>query len=191
MAFEKKFGKSLKNKWCLRIETAHPDEDAYDGVVIYDKTDFVALREEKDFEFDGVVIIQKKFVKGIRDANFEKCINKILRHNGEIEKISAPEWINGCESIKELFASIKRRDIWAGIEIVFNKQTDSAFYLGPITRVGAKDFFIKCYDAEGEWEKEYELSYDEVFRVEFDSKYCNHFNKYMRWKDGSGKVRNH
>ncbi|MBK7994094.1 MAG: hypothetical protein IPK14_11925 [Blastocatellia bacterium] len=41
-------------------------------------------------------------------------------------------------------------------------------------------FFLKCYDASGKWEKVYKINYDEVFRIEFDSKYCNRFNHYMK-----------
>ena len=123
----------------------------------------------------------KKSING--DRRHEKSLN-----NGEIEKIEVPEWIAGCENIKEVIASIKRRDIWAAIGTLFNEQTDSALYLGPITRTGTENFFLKCYDAAGEWEKEYELSYDEIFRIEFDSRYCTHFNKYMRSKGGNGKA---
>ena len=76
-----------------------------------------------------------------------------------------------------------RLNIWPGVEILFNEK--AAFYTGPITRITDDSFSIKCYDAAGKWEKVYELSYEEVFRLEFDSRYCNHFNAYMRSKNGT------
>ncbi len=192
MSLKKKINKSLKNKWRVRFETSHPDKDAYDGVVIYDTSDFVALHEEENFEFDGVVIISKAFIQKIRDNKYDKCCNEIIRQNGELEKIASPDWIEDCGSIKQIINSLKDKDIWAGIEIVFErkKKIKSSFYLGPITHIGEKFFRLKCYDADGKWEKEYELLYDEIFRIEFDSNYCNHFNKYMKLKQENGKIRN-
>ena len=37
-----------------------------------------------------------------------------------------------------------------------------------------------CYDAASKWEGGYEINYDDVFRIEIDSKYCNYFNDYMK-----------
>lgn len=191
MNIETKIDKSLKQKWCIRFETLHPDEDAYDGVVIYNKPDFIALFEEEDFEFDGVVIIPKKFIKKIRDGKYDKCCNEILRQNKEIEKVFSPEWIESCDNLHQIISSLKQNDIWAAIEIVFDNQTKSALYLGPITHIGAKNFRIHCYDAAGKWEKEYKLSYEEIFKIEFDSKYCNHFNRFMKSKSLNEKLPDH
>ena len=191
MNFEKKINKSLENKWCVCFKTSHPDKDALDGVVICNKSEFIALREEVDFEFEGVVIIPKRFIKKVRDGKYDKCCNEIIRQNGEIEKINAPNWIDSCDNLNQLFTSLKQYEIWAGIEIVFDKEKKSAFYIGPITRVGAKNFYIKCYDAAGKWEKEYKLSYKEIFKIEFDSRYCNHFNNFMKSKEGNGKIKKH
>lgn len=188
MNLENKFNESLKNKWCVRFKTAHPDKDVYDGVIIYNKSEFIVLHEEEGFEFDGFIIIPKKFIKKIRDGKYEKCCNQIIRQNGEIENLSAPDWIASCNNIRQLIKALKSEEIWAGIEIVFNQETKSAFYIGPITRIGTKNFYIKCYDATGKWEKEYKLSYQEIFKIEFDSKYCNHFNKFMKSKEGNGKT---
>jgi hypothetical protein len=58
-------------------------------------------------------------------------------------------------------------------------------FIGPITEVGSEQFSLRCYDAAGRWEKVYELRYDEIFRIEFDSQYCNHFNEYMKAKGGN------
>ena len=56
----------------------------------------------------------------------------------------------------------------------------SAFYLGPIQEVTKEYVSILCYSASGRWEKVYKLPLSDVFRLEFDSPYCNLFNRYMR-----------
>ena len=73
---------------------------------------------------------------------------------------------------------MKRYRIWPAIETIYN--SEGAFYIGPITSISNDTFGLYCYDAEGKWEKEYELGFADVIRLEWSSKYCTHFNKYMR-----------
>jgi hypothetical protein len=184
MGLAQKYRKSLNEKWCLRLKTKHPDGDDYDGVITHIKQGFIVLREERDFEFDGVIIIPKKFIKGVRDNKYEACANQILHENGAIKKLRSPRWIGSCDALPQVLMTMMKRGIWPGVEIVFDDGKDSAFYIGPITRVEDGRFFLKCYDAAGNWERVYELNYGEVFRVEFDSKYCNYFNAYMKSRNG-------
>jgi hypothetical protein len=92
MNLEKKINKSLEKKWRVRFKTTNPDKDNYDGVVICNKDDFIVLQQEESFEFDGLVIIPKKFIKNVRDGKYEKCCNEILVQNGQLEKIT----VNNC-----------------------------------------------------------------------------------------------
>lgn len=178
----RKYEKSLASNWSIRVKTKDQIGDNYDGVIFNIKEDFIALREERDFEFDGIIILVKKFIKSCRDGKIEKCCNEILKINDEIKKIDKPEWLNNCENIKQVLEKMMERDIWPGVETLFklNKKVQTAFYLGPITNCDKMSFFLKCYDASGKWEKVYKINYDEVFRIEFDSKYCNRFNHYMK-----------
>lgn len=183
MNLESKYKKSLKNKWCLRFETFHPDEDSYNGVVVLNKPHFIVFQDEASFEFDGFIVLPKRIIKGIRDGKFEKCLNEIIRQNQTIEKLSLPDWIASCDTIQQIVTELMTLDIWAGVETIFKNGKDSAFYIGPITKTTDEQFSLKCYDAAGKWEKEYWLEYDEIFRIEFESKYCKYFNAYMQSKD--------
>lgn len=183
----RKCEKSLARNWSIRVKTKDQIGDNYDGVILNIKENFIALREERDFEFDGIIILVKKFIKSCRDGKIEKCCNEILKINGAIQKIDKPEWLNDCENIKQVLEKMMERDIWPGVETLFklNKKVQTAFYLGPITNCDKMSFFLKCYDVAGKWEKVYEINYDEVFRIEFDSKYCNRFNHYMKNRNGA------
>jgi hypothetical protein len=185
MSIAEKYRKSLDEKWCLRFKTRHPDGDIYDGIVTQIKSGFIVLREEEDFDFDGIIILPKKYVKGYRDGEYDQCCNEILRESGVLRKARSPSWLDAYETLPEVIRKLKRRDIWPGVEIVFNGDSETAFYIGPITRTADDYFYLRCYDAAGKWEKEYKLTYDEIFRFEIDSKYCNKFNAYMRRRDGS------
>jgi hypothetical protein len=182
MSFERKYKKSLSEQWCMRFETLHPENDNYGGVITHIKPDFIVLREEEYFEFDGIVILPKRFIKNVRDGKYDKCCNEILRHNGAIKKFKAPNWIDACETIPQILSLMQKRDIWGAVEIIINDETDTDFYLGKFTQVNEKEFSIKSYDATGKWEKDFKLDFDGIFRIEFDSKYCNYFNSFMKSK---------
>jgi len=180
MSLGHKYKKSLHEQWCLRFKTRHPDGDNYDGVVTHIKRRFIVLSQEEAFEFDGIVILPKKVITGYRDDKYEQCSNHILRENSAIKKCRSPRWLDSCETLQEVVTALMRRDIWPGVEIVFNENTKSAFYLGPVTRTTDNHFHLRCYDAAGNWEKAYKLRYDDIFKIEIDSSYCRHFNMYMR-----------
>ncbi len=180
MSLASKYKKSLAENWTLRFKTIHPDDDNYDGVVTHIKPDFIVIREQQDFEFDGVIILPKRVIKGYRDNRYDECCNKIIRQNGQLGKLKTPSWLNKCNSIYDVLTAIQKRDIWPAVEMLHDEGKTSALYLGPIEGVYEDSFYLNCYDAAGKWEKPYYLTLANIFRIEFDSKYCRHFNRYMR-----------
>jgi hypothetical protein len=75
---------------------------------------------------------------------------------------------------------LKHRNIWPGVETLTNNGKGSAFFLGPLVDLGNSHFSLFCYDAAGKWEKVYSIKYSKIFRIVFDSSYCNQFNKYLK-----------
>lgn len=180
MSVLQKYKKSLEKQWCLRLKTRHPEGDNYDGVVVHLTSDMIALSSEEDFEFDGIEVFPRSAIKGYRDGKFERCCNKILQHNGQIKRLRPPRWLKSCTNIADVILYLKKHDIWPGVEVLFEGDTDSAFYIGPITETDDAGFELNCYDAAGEWERIYKIQFNEVFRITFNTKYCKHFNAYMR-----------
>ena len=185
MSFKRKYDKSLAERWCMRFKTTHPDGDSYAGIVTHVKPGFIVLREEESFELDGVIILPKRSVKGVRDGKYDRCCNEVLRQNGALKRLRPARWLDSSETLPQVIASMMRRGVWPAVETVPERGEDGALYIGPISEAGSDRFSIWCYDAAGSWEKEYELGYDEIFRIEFDSKYCNHFNRYMKSRGGT------
>lgn len=109
MSLASKYKKSLEKHWALRFKTIHPDSDNYDGVVTHIKSDFIVLREKQDFEFDGVIILPRRVIKGYRDNRYESCSNQILQQNGAIKKARVPRWFDKCESIPVVLAESRSR----------------------------------------------------------------------------------
>src|SRR4051812_41247714 len=102
MGLAAKYKKSLDKKWCMRFKTSHPAGDAYDGIVIHIGRKLIALKQEKDFEFDGIQFLPKQILSGYRDDRYERCFNEILRYNGEIKKIDSPRGFNSLETIRQV-----------------------------------------------------------------------------------------
>ena len=180
MSLAQKYRKSLDQRCSMRFKTRHPDGDNYDGVVIHLAKSFIVIREVRDFDFDGIVVLPKRMVVRCRDGKYEACYNQILRMNLAIARLRVPRWLARCETIVDVLQNLMEHRIWPGVEILYGHPEKDAFYLGPIENVSRKTVGLKSYDAAGKWENTYSLEVAEIFRIEFDSNYCNHFNKYMQ-----------
>lgn len=174
--------KSLEDRWLMRFDTNHPDGDAFHGVVTVVQRGFIALREDRDLRFDGIIVLPKHVLDGSRNGGYEKCVNAIHRQAEDLDAAQGPEWLGGCKTVADVLAALHERDIWPGIEVVFEGDDgpQSAFYVGPIVGVEDDHVLLHCYDAHGEWEKIYEIGYDEIFKVVFEDDYTKRFNAYMR-----------
>ncbi len=177
---EKQFQKSLKKRWLMQFQLDGPDEESYDGIIIHIAESFITISEFWDFAYDGFEILPKWRIADIRDGRFEECANEILRHSGEFDVIEKPQWLFSTKRLTDIFEQLKIQEIWPAVECVRGTPPDSVLYVGPVIRVGDDSFCIHSYDAEGEWETEHEIPFQEILRVEFESRYCRYFNAYMR-----------
>jgi hypothetical protein len=138
------------------------------------------MREERNFVFDGIQVLARKFVTGYRDGRVERCHNQMLARERNSRRLELPRWMEPLQTIPQVVATLKKRDIWPIVEIVFDNGKEAAFYLGPLLKIGASEFTIRCYDGAGKWEKGYEITHDEVMRIEFGDTYSNTFNAFMK-----------
>jgi len=180
MKITDKLRESLDRRWCVRLKTRHPDGDRIDGVVIRLTKTLVMLHEVDDFEFDGFVVMPKRFVAGVRDGKLEVCGNAILRENGALQSCRSPGWLETCDTLFDVFAAMRRRDVWPIVETIAKSGKRTEFHIGPITAIHDEHFHLHGYDAMGEWEGHSKLHFEDVFKVQFESRYCEHFNAYMR-----------
>jgi hypothetical protein len=176
----KNFNKMIRQKHSIRLFTRHYDGDTYDGIVLAANPELIILRQVDDFILGGVIAIQTRFLKAVRLGPNERVWDKIIAHNGQIKKLKRIPWLLKVENIRQLIKECHRRKIWPIVETQANKI--NAFYIGPVTRIGEKDFDLFCYDTHGKWEKNYRLNYKEVIRIEIFDNYSKYFNRYMSKK---------
>lgn len=180
VSLKQKLATSQREQSYLRLLTDHPGGDAYDGIVVHQTADVVVLREMQDFEADGLLAVPRKHLTGHRDGRFERCANAIVKMNKAQTRLRVPRWLPGCGSLQALVAALQARDIWPAVEVLFADGTRTATYLGIIQQIDDAGFVLKGYGASGVWEKRSRIDFADVFRLEFDSRYCNHFNAYMK-----------
>ncbi len=185
----KKFKALKAAKDVVLIKTTHPDGTDFKGIILDDKKLFIVIREIKSFEADGIIVLPKKWITTIRNGKYEKCATEIFNANrqpGALDDAGAEaiHWYADLTGLEEIIAYLKTEDIWPGIEVIYNDE--ASLYMGPVTDASENSFKLYCFDAAGKWEKEYELDYDEIFKIEIDSKYVSRFNAYMKTRPRPG-----
>ncbi|UCE50682.1 MAG: hypothetical protein JSW47_11050 [Phycisphaerales bacterium] len=144
MSLSKKYAKSKDLKWSLRFRISHPEGDYVNGVVLHNARNFTVTREMIHFDFDGIVILPKRIMKGCRDGKFERCCNRILQFSGSTKKARLPKWLCRCNSMPEIVRLLMERQIWPSVEIVYglDGKIETDFFIGPITQISDDKFRI-------------------------------------------------
>ena len=86
MKLAEEYKKSLSEKWSIRLRTRHPDGDNYDGVVTQIKRGFVVLREERELDFDGIIILAKELSKAPATGNMSARLMRYSEKTMQYEK---------------------------------------------------------------------------------------------------------
>jgi hypothetical protein len=169
---------SKRDRSIVRIEPAHGA--SVDGIVLLNGKTLVALHVVEDFEDDGAAVIPKAAVESVRRGPYERCATAICRttlRRGDAKRF---QWLTTVRTLSDVVRYLHAHDIWPAVKVVYEDRTLA--YLGKVTKQSATSFSMWCYDAAGSWEREYELEYGEVVKIEIDSRYLRHFNRYMKRK---------
>lgn len=176
-----KLDESKRKKSPIRLSLNHCEQGDIDGIVLHYNRSLVVLQVEDDFELHGVSFIRRSAIREIRDSEYDACCREILEHNGQLAKLSRARWLKSVCAMRDAVEQIRSRHIWPGVE-VGGPDEDTIYYLGPVTSIRRSDFSIFCYDAAGNWEKNYEVAFGDVFLVSIWDRYATHFNAFMKTK---------
>lgn len=177
------YAKSLEQRWAVQFRTRPPEEERLKGIVLRNCRTFLLLAEYKDFEYNGISLLPKRYIARCRDGAFEHCGNEIIRQNGQHKKARLPQWLQKCDSLPAFFYFAKKHGFWPSVEARASGKSPEAFFIGSIEAVWEKSVDIRCYDAAGEWEDTYIIAYDNIYKISVDSIYGRHFNRYRKKKD--------
>jgi len=169
--------KSLSEQSLIGLRLFYDEEHLCVGIVTHLTSEIVAIQLFDDFEISSVSVIALPRIAEARDNARIRCWSKILAHNGQLKKLKPRRWLDKCQSMADVFAQLKQRNIWPDISLVVDK--DEWFFTGPLTHTEEEGFLIRNYTASGKWEKEQGYRMEDVAVVEFDHKYGRHFRNYM------------
>lgn len=167
----------LKMRKVVRFLTKHPHNDKYHGVLLAAHEQHLIFRVVDNFRFDGVLVLPMKQLKKVQGGQNEIVFDQIMFKEKKLAVPPCPAWILKAPSIEALVQAMLKRGLWPVVETRRGKET--ALYLGPVTNAGESSFSLYCYNSYGQWEKEYRLSYRDIFKIEFFDDYSTPFNAYM------------
>jgi hypothetical protein len=171
---------SKRERSIVRIEPFHAGSNRIDGIVLVNRESFVALQVIEDFEDDGAAVIPKGTVESVRRGPFERCATAVYQKTPTRREAKRFKWLTTLRTLPDVVRYLQAHDLWPAVKIADEDET--IVYVGKVTKLSDASFAMWCYDAAGEWEREYEVEYDEVIKVEIDSRYLRHFNRYMKRK---------
>lgn len=140
---------------------------------------FILIQSIYDFAFvDGYLIVPVSSVDKVRFNKFDKTYTAIVKAEG-LEKDYGIKYNVDILGWKQLFNSLIKQDIHVIVECENNDIPN--FFIGAITRVGAKTVSIHNYDAAGKLdEKPTRIKYSDITIVHFDDVYSKTFRKYLK-----------
>jgi len=172
--------KLIQFKKPVSLFTRHRDGDRYNGIIVGCSKDVILIESDNDFVFDGIIALPTRQIKNLRHSQFEKTLDRIFTKFGLLKLKKRSPWLLKTETMQQLVSECFKRKLWPIIEMQHKR--GNALYIGPITSVEKNGFQIFAYDANGKWEKNYSLTYNEIFKIQLFDKYSTYFNKFMKEK---------
>lgn len=133
---------------------------------------------EADFEFGGYHIgkltnIDEIDVKASGDILFEIIKQEGLSNYMVVPDVDLLDW-------KAVFISLQKLGKYIIVKNENDDDSNYAFVIGKIMKVTTKSVTMKNFNADGIWEDDlYQIPFKQITSVEFNTRYCNVFSKYI------------
>ena len=177
-----------KNKAYCKI-TRKVGEDAFEvnkGYIVGYSKDLVMLQVSEDFEVLGYAVFPFSAITEVRYNNNDKYYDKIIRWEGEIEKVQ-DKYKMDLTDWSTVFKTIEKLNKIPVIEC--EVPGDVSFDIGPVIKVTKTAAHIVYFNASGILDEEpTKISWSKITVVHFDGRYENVFGKYLRQKNKRKKV---
>lgn len=148
------------------------------GYILKNSKQLVLLEETDDFEALGYLVFPLSSLVSVRFNNNDRYYDKIMRWEGEIDKIRDRHNVD-ITDWPSLFRSVRKSGFCVIIEC--EDPDDETFDIGPITRVTKTAVYVRYFNAKGFLEEEpTRIPWNKITLVRFDDRYANVFSKYLR-----------
>ena len=173
----KKLETYRRRKSLVTIRRDDIDENALDGFILGFSAKFILLAKVYDFIMDGWLVLNRKFVTGVKSTQSDRYCKSILKHENALASIH-PDLSIDLSDYPSLFSSLKRAHAFI---IVENERPGAnEFLIGPIARINKSSVSIRYFDACGKWiEGSHRISFDAITCVQFGCNYIKIHRKYI------------
>ncbi len=167
--------KYKQNKACIRIYR-HFDANPLNGIIIDYSDDYVLLKYEYDFFFDGHRIVRRKDIARLKYNKTDRFHDGILNRENEILKIAKPVKIN-IDTGKTIIESLERAKMLAIYELEAGNSEE--FILGYIKSIDGDELSILSIGSDGKYQKTpVKLPIAEITMFQIGNRYLKMFKKY-------------
>ncbi|MBO9674028.1 MAG: hypothetical protein J7577_11330 [Sphingobacteriaceae bacterium] len=170
-----------KNYVKIKRDVGNKSYELSHGYILDFSFDFVILKENDDFLFNGYKIFQISSIVKIRHNNFDQFFDSIMEREGQKKLIKIPYQID-LESWETIFNSIKELKLSCTVE---NENDNNFFFkIGKIVKIKKRNLKILNFDPAGYLDEEpTKIKYKEISAVGFDDNYTNTMSKYLKTRN--------
>ena len=133
---------------------------------------------EGDFEFCGYHIGKFSNIDTVDVRTKGDKLYDILKEEGMSEYLQMPDIdLSDWETV---FESLQKRGRYIIVKNEKDYDSEYSFVIGKIIKITSKNVIMKNFNCDGIWEEKlYHIPFNKITTVEFDTKYCNVFSKYI------------
>lgn len=166
---------SIEQRQLCRIKFDYDDNTWFVFPLATNEKLFLCANEE-EFILNGYSI--RRF-RDIEKVQYEvDKIFSMIKSEGVIEQVITPKV--DMTDWKTIFSSLKEQNKNIIVENEKAEEDEYSFVIGRIIKATKTKVVMQHFDADGIWEEElYEIPYNKITSVSFDTRYVNVFSKYL------------
>lgn len=154
------------------------------GGIIFEQNDaFILMCDTQDFDYDGMIVLNKKDIAKIRRAKPDKFIDKVLEKEN-LKKVMIQNYQTSnfhLSTWHEMFKTLQELGEPVIVEMLYGN--DELFHIGPINEVKPKSVVIDYIGADGKYElKPIVAKFKDITFIRIDSRYLDFYYKYAKRK---------
>ena len=149
------------------------------GFILGMSKNFLFLQLYDEMTLNGYSIIKLDDFDSIRHSSYERTLRKILNAEGLLGSGYGFDKQLPLTTWPDIFNALKGYDIHVIVENINKDFLD--FWIGPITRVSAKNVSIRNYNPDGVFDvKPTAIELDTISVLKFGDRYSTTFRKYLK-----------